>query len=409
MRVVARLGLTTFSTALVVLAACGRGERSETETSRVDESTSRVYPVDPQVHVEDKSLDASNPGTIHAHVLNAVAYARYGVATLSPEGTNVPEDAESIATLLGSLGAKSGISPARVVELYRIEGTEAEYDRRRAHVLEGAQGVSDTAPLSSVGHRIVDLEKQVAGCTSSPGGPSAEACCTALAVPWFLLDPASKLDAPARTALDAEASAGTLYSSLPARKLSEERAEEGSVQPFEHQNIKAFLAVCAPIVRHVPADLAALKARYGDYAHDSGWAVELHPISMAKLAARRIYRSAKDKISIAESIGEDCSVRETEVVVERSDGLMDFWSFGANGERETHGFFPARLHVDAIKHTPDSCMGCHYKLDTRRFDVRAPSYRALALVLRKSQGAPQWIDGSSCGRPTDTIVWHERP
>ena len=73
-----------------------------------------------------------------------------------------------------------------------------------------------------------------------------------------------------------------------------------------------------------------------------------------------------------------------------------------------HGFFPARLGVDAVKHTPDSCMGCHYKLDSRAFDVRAPSYVALGLVLRSSQGVPQWVDGSACARPGETQVLHVR-
>ncbi len=181
------------------------------------------------------------------------------------------------------------------------------------------------------------------------------------------------------------------------------------VQPFEHQGIKAYLAVCVPIVRGAPRTLDEVKARFGHDARGHRWATEYHPISMAKLAPRRIYRSHDEKVSVAESIGEDCAVRETEVIAERSDGVLDFWSYGADGAREMHGFFPARLGVDAVKATPDSCMGCHYKLEARSFDVRVPSFVALGLTLRASQGIPQWVDGSMCARPGETIVWHVRP
>ncbi len=377
-----------------------------------------TYPVDPHVHVEDKALDPTTPGAVKARVLNAVAYARYGVQTLSKDDVEIGEDPSTLATMLGALGAASGVPASRTVSIYALEATDAQSESYRRHLLEGAHGASPDLPLSPVGRRIVDLETQITACAGpgaregSSASATAEACCAALAVPWFLLDTASKLDAASRSTLDTEARLGTLYTALPARRVAEARAratEESGLQPFEHQNIKAFLAVCGPIVRHAPATLDELKARYGDFAQSGKWVTELHPISMAKMAARRIYRSRETKISVAESIGEACEVRETEVIVERPNGVLDFWSFGASGARELHGFFPAKLRVDAVKHTPDACMGCHYKLDSRAFDVRAPSFVALGLELRRSQGEPQWVDGSSCAKESETVIWHARP
>jgi hypothetical protein len=375
----------------------------------------RVYPVARHAQVENKALDDWKPGSIKGRVLNAVAYARYGVQVLSSDSAAaIPEDPSSIARALGALGAKSGITPARLVQLYAAESTRAEREAYRVHIQKGAHGVDASTPLGRVGERIVDLQKQVNACTASAAGEAqvdAAACCTALATPWFLVDAASKLAKADKLALQQEAGAGTLYTSLPERRIAEAAeglADAARIQPFEHQNIKAFLSVCSPIVRKSPKTLAELKQRYGDYTKGARWTTELHPISMAKMAARRIYRSLDAKVSIAESIGETCEVRETEVVFERANGVMDFWSYGAEGAQEMHGFFPAKLRVDAIKHTPDSCMGCHYKLDSRAFTVRAPSYHALGLTLRSSQGTPQWVDGSACARKGDAIIWHEK-
>jgi hypothetical protein len=412
-----RRSRTLASTLLVVLACAPQASES---AQQLGVSNARsVYPVDPRVQVDDKKLDPTSAGSVNARVLNAVAYARYGVQSIAnDDGEAVSEDPKAVVLALSALGAKSGIAPTRVASLYNIEATAAEREPLRVHVLQGAHGLGSETPLSSVGARIVDLQAQLRACTrKEPGArqaPTAEACCQALATPWFLLDSASKMEAPARTAWQQEAVAGTVFSEMPSRRLAEASAEAGTdtaakLQPFRHQSIKAFLSVCHPIVRHAPQTLVELKTRYGDYAKGERWTTELHPISMAKMAARRIYRSWDTKVSVAESIGESCEVRETEVIVERANGILDFFSYGQAGTQELHGFFPAKLRVDAIKYTPDSCMGCHYKLDSRTFTVRMPSYKALGLTLRSNQGEPQWVDGSACAHKGESIVWHEKP
>jgi hypothetical protein len=381
--------------ALLALVACSTGPSNEgATTSSIVDPRVDVYPVDPQLHVEDKSLDASKPGTVRASVLNAVAYARYGASLLEPE---VPASPSTIAEALVVASRESAIPTATVLRAFAAEASPEAVEAYRVHAVSGARGLPASAPLPIVLRRAATLHAQLDAC-----GADAARCCAALATPWFFLDAWPSLTADARAALETHAADGSLHAFI-----ADEALARSASQPFEHQSIKAWLAVCAPIVRHLPATLDELRARYGDYRRDPRYTVELHPVSMAKLAPRRIYRRADMPVSIAESLGEDCAVRETELVVGR--GPLDFASYGADGRREELGYFPAQRGVDAIKPTPDSCLGCHYKLDTRAFDVRTPSYVALGLELRERQGVPQWIDGSGCRTARDRIVWHVHP
>jgi len=380
------------------------------------------YPVDPKVHVTDKSLTPEIPGSVRAAIANDVAYARYALETLTKSDVSSPSrnapsvealGRDAIAIALGAIGAQSGIHSQVVWRQYQLSATQAERDAFRKHIFTGALGSDpkNPGPMSASSSRAVDLTAQMRQCTGE--GYSEAQCCTALATPWLLLDDAKKLaaDSAAWNATDQEARDGVLYSALPQRRIAESRASLAGLSTplFELQNTKAWLAVCAPILQNAPKSLTEFKARFGDYTAGSGWDSELHPVSMAKLAPRRIYRNQAKHISVAESISEACTVRETEVVIERPDGIVDFWSYGPDGKQENHGFFPAKLGVDAVKPTPDSCMGCHYKFDSRRFDIRIPSYKALGLTLRSSRGVPQWVDGSKCAKPGEAIVWHDRP
>ncbi len=177
-----------------------------------------------------------------------------------------------------------------------------------------------------------------------------------------------------------------------------------SLQPFAHEGIKAWLTACGPALDDLPATLTALVARFGDLRCDPRFEVELHAVSLAKRAGRRIARRRDLPVSIAESLDTDCSVRETELVVEQPDGTMRFASYGPEGQREDHGYFPAGPGVDLVKMTPDACMGCHYRFDTRTFTVRAPSGVALGLQLRRTDGTPNWTDGGSCASPGEILV-----
>jgi hypothetical protein len=290
---------------------------------------------------------------------------------------------------------------AAAIYLHAADAGEREAERQR--LLAGARGPGDGRQLPSIGLRVADLRSQLRRCTAETAR-AARDCCAALAVPWFFLAEAASLDPVAQQQLQEMGREDTLYEALPERTLAGAAGTAG--QPFHHRNLRAWLAVCTPVVRAAPESLAALHARWGTPG-EPGWTAELHPISMAKQGPRRIHR--RGPVSLAETLDEQCGVRETEVVEVRPDGVLEFWVFDAGGRRRDHGLFPAGRGVDAPKYAPDACMGCHYTLDTREFVVRAPSYRVLGLGLRRSGDQPQWFDGQHCARPGETVVWHERP
>ena len=200
--------------------------------------------------------------------------------------------------------------------------------------------------------------------------------------------------------------------------LSEQSAqvEDGTrahIQPFNQSAVRAWLSYCGGIISDAPSNLATFKAQYGDYEHSTNWVSEMHPISPAKQAGRRIYRTVLDDgtwVSIAESTNDDCSVRETETIVRRPGEQAIFWVFDGLGQRVDHAYFPTRrMNEDAIRFAPDSCMGCHYTMDTRRFDVATPSFEALNLKLFETSTGPVWRDHSHCAHPRDTLIYHQVP
>ncbi len=111
-------------------------------------------------------------------------------------------------------------------------------------------------------------------------------------------------------------------------------------------------------------------------------------------------------MSVADTLGDGCEARETEVILAVPGRAQQFWSFDAHGRNVHHGHFPVRKGVEAVRFTPDACLGCHYEFDARRFNVMAPSFEALHLVLKRKDGEPQWTDHDYCATPRDIIVRH---
>ncbi len=159
-----------------------------------------------------------------------------------------------------------------------------------------------------------------------------------------------------------------------------------------------------------PADLDALRARFGPYDGPE-FVSELHPANLAKQGGRRVVRATDgdDALIVAESPDADCSVRETEAIVRRDDGSLDFWTCDAHGRRVPHGYFPAKKGQDAVKFGPDACMGCHDTFDPREFVVAAPSFAALQLVRVTADGVPPWKDASRCRADGEPLVEHDAP
>ena len=209
---------------------------------------------------------------------------------------------------------------------------------------------------------------------------------------------------------------GTDYRPTAAELLARAQAayqsgERTAIQPFNQANVRSWLAYCGPDAQRAPDSIWEFKARFGDYTAGAEWVQELHPISPAKQAGRRIYRRRMDDgtwVSVAESINDDCSVRETETIVVSPGRQALFWVYDHHGDRGSHAYFPTRrAGQDAVRFAPDSCMGCHYTMDTRRFTVPAPSFEALNLKLYEADGAPVWRDHAHCATGAESLIYHD--
>ncbi len=345
-----------------------------------------VYPVDPAVH-----------GAMEPEVLNAIAYARYAAEIVTPlplGQAGVDGDvAVAVATRWAEVAAAGPVSASEAASFAVVEADEW----RRAALVERLYGHAEGAPafpeLSKQQARLADLSAGRDACVAH--GYSEADCCVALGYYAALLR---------RDDIDAVGAPGDDFW----HAWVEQRLAETS-QPFVHLGIKAWLSACGPWLDDAPRDLEGMRRRIGDWT-GPGWDRELHPASLAKRSGRRIYRRTLPDgahIAVAESLSASCEVRETEVIVALPGRALRFYTFDHAAEIAPHGYFLARLGVDAVKLSPDACMGCHYTFDTRRFSVVAPSFEALNLTYTVRGGVPQWRDDVHCAEPGDTIVRHD--
>jgi hypothetical protein len=358
-----------------------------------------VYPIDPQVHVDDKTKNALDPSTFMPIVGNDVAYARYAVNAMRLPAAPLGNDEPTLVAELATLAAATGISPSDVLQYYAISASTTQIDALKQAILAEAHGLDPaTFNLGTQGNRNAHTVAQIEACSAAVGGADGpERCCRALAYPAILIGEWSKLTQTERDALTTAAQDPAFFTN---------HSASNPPPTVRLQGTKAWLSTCDGIIMKTPPTLGAWKAIHGDFT-DGTWEQELHPTSRAKLAGRRIYR--KGEISIAESLDDACSVRETEIVMPRADGERWFITYGRAGERAIYGFFPsqAKLDTDVVKWSPDSCMGCHYTFDTRQFSIRAPSFKSLNLVLKTlADGTPVWKDHSACKIAGDTGIVH---
>ena len=278
-------------------------------------------------------------------VSNAVAYARYAAMNLSDSPRNTSWTEDEIKNVLKKNMQQSGIPENEVLKMYSVQH-----------------------PSSSVGRtnqRIDKFRAQVEACVSDSRGWSRESCCRALAWPAALLPEAS------------------------------EPSVADSAEPenrFRVQGLKAWLSVCHSVVTRQPASLADFRKTYPyDQALGAGWSRILHAKSRAKRGPRRIYRSPDGAVAVAETLKpDDCSVLETEIIARRPDGALNFWVYDAKGQPTDISHFPPAGEPQSgraetvEKPSPDSCMGCHYDLKTREFNVQFPSAKELNLPSTQS-------------------------
>lgn len=126
-----------------------------------------------------------------------------------------------------------------------------------------------------------------------------------------------------------------------------------------------------PCSRPVPADLATLRARYGEFTE---WTSRTLDCSRPKNGPRRIFENHELGIYIAETLEGDM-IRETEVLFQnlRDDGQFDFAVYTPEGELTDRSTFATGSGGKLVSAAPYTCMSCHVDIDSGTFSVLAPT------------------------------------
>lgn len=356
-------------------------------------SNSEVYPIEPTAQLDHPPA----PGQPFEHpaptVSNAIAYARYAVS-LNNGSVLASEDPAYIAQHM-ALDAHTATTYSMLASIASVGAAEYDYDTYFQHIEEESRGLNSNS-LPRLGQQIIDGKAKLQTCQDA--GLDERNCCLGLL--WF---------EGFREGEDASGDFEERTTSELQRRLS--ASESGEIHPFRQSGIRAWLSYCGGVISDAPGSLTAFKERYGNYHTSPEWTREFHPLSPAKQAGRRIFRRMMTdgtQVSVAESTRDDCSVLETETIVRPAGRAALFWVFEADGTRGHHAYFPTRTrHEDTVKFAPNTCMGCHYTLDTRQFNIVTPSFEALNLTLFESIDGPVWRDHTHCADPRDTIVQHD--
>lgn len=303
-------------------------------------------------------------------VSNAFAYARYAALNLADHATNELSDAQVRDTLL-TAATQSDVALLAVV-----------------NALETApKALPAGASTSQV--RFWEHKQQHDACVSA--NHTAVSCCRAMAWPLAVLPRFQSLSESTRAQLRRDAAAALNTDSkrekliawqrldprIDASAMSEDAIDDSTglvgAASYRLAGVKAWLGVCHAVLSGAPRTLEAFYSEHApNHGDSSRWHTQLHAKSRAKRQPRRVYMRHDGQLSIAETLSDSCSVSETEVILRRGDGSLNYWVYDANGQLTPESHFPAPTRggqfVTAVKLAPDSCMGCHYDFVTRQFD-----------------------------------------
>ena len=355
-----------------------------------------VYPVPMDTQYENNMAEFDRP-----LILNAVAYARYALEINGMPGYGHTTEVADLARGLVTMATQSNIPQDEALRFRAVVATDEATEHYRQEIERDARTLANGGRLTREAKSVVDGEARLNACMA--GGYTAQQCCDALG--W--------VEALAQSD---DLVVGESYQATTAMKLSAQQADvdagqRAQLQPFNQSGIKAWLAYCGGEITQAPGDLSTFKARYGDYHTGTEWVREFHPLSPAKQAGRRIMRRRLQDgtlVSIAESTRDDCSIKETEIIITPPGQQALFWVYDSVGKRVVHAYFPTRRPgEDSVKVAPNACMGCHYTLDTRRFSVAIPSFKALNLTLFDTASGVSYRDHQYCANPGETVIWHD--
>lgn len=142
-------------------------------------------------------------------------------------------------------------------------------------------------------------------------------------------------------------------------------AAKGTAGRIDFSFLRRGLHYFYPCARPVPADLAELRRRYGDY---KTWPQQQIACARPKNGPRRLYENTAAGVYVAETLVTD-TVRETEVLFTalRKDGQLDFASYtgaGALTDRSTFATGSGGMNTLAAPYT---CITCH--VDTTLWSI----------------------------------------
>lgn len=303
-------------------------------------------------------------------VSNAFAYARYVAVNLGGSAGRGGWSDESIRRALKNSAINSGISPTDTLKFFSLQPI--------------------SSALGSTAQRIDEFTAQHKACSESVSG-NPRSCCEALAWPMAVLPEWGQMLEEQRARLSQSVQNGP--STRLTSSVYDSWDDAGEAAPFRTQGLKAWLSVCHAVVSEQPETLQKFKdsAWFNEGRSEGQWSKVLHAKSRAKRMPRRIFKRADGVVSLAETLRpNDCSVIESEIIIRRPDGSLNFWVYGAEGRRVATSHFPpagpsSGLALRTIeKPSPDSCMGCHYNLKTREFNVMFPSAEVLNLPSTSS-------------------------
>ncbi|MEY3902878.1 MAG: hypothetical protein RL189_2184 [Pseudomonadota bacterium] len=306
-----------------------------------------------------------------ALVSNAFAYARYVAINLDGATGHTDWTDDSIRLALKKSAANSGLSPSDTLKFLSMQPSSS------------AQG--------STAQRIDEFTAQHMACSESVSG-NPRSCCESLAWPMAVLPEWGQMPEEQRTRLTQSVQRGS-EAGLSLNVYDSWDDAGALAAPFRTQGLKAWLSVCHAVVTDQPETLPLFKSSAWFKAGqlEGQWSKVLHAKSRAKRLPRRIFKRADGVVSLAETLRpNDCSVLESEIIIRRPDGSLNFWVYDAEGRRVATSHFPPAGPSNGLtpstieKPSPDSCMGCHYNLKTREFNVMFPSAEVLNLPSTRS-------------------------
>jgi hypothetical protein len=153
---------------------------------------------------------------------------------------------------------------------------------------------------------------------------------------------------------------------LGAFAMAASEGKEGLDFPFLRRGFHRYYQ-CA---RAFPLELTGFQSTVKQFADAPYFDLE----STVKGGLRRIWDDSESKVYVAQTLTDEGTVRETEILVggTRKDGMLDFLVYDADGFLMDRSAFQAASGDDVTGASPYTCMACHFESGTFAYTVVFP-------------------------------------